>query len=168
MVPSGPGRRWPALLPLSPAARVLHGEVWGHASSPASPFPHYPCEDEPSRRVTGQLQGVPVPLLPPGHPAPKAELCILLPLQGSPAARRAFVPQLRSGKFNVLLTTYEYIIKDKHILAKVTCPCGKCQAMGRVLTRGSHCLSPPKPLQVSSRSPTCMCVKTAALCRRKA
>lgn len=45
--------------------------------------------------------------------------------QGSPAARRAFVPQLRSGKFNVLLTTYEYIIKDKHILAKVApwgCP----------------------------------------------
>ncbi|KAF7240068.1 Transcription activator BRG1 [Varanus komodoensis] len=38
--------------------------------------------------------------------------------KGSPAARRAFVPQLRSGKFNVLLTTYEYIIKDKHILAK--------------------------------------------------
>lgn len=39
--------------------------------------------------------------------------------KGSPAARRAFVPQLRSGKFNVLLTTYEYIIKDKHILAKI-------------------------------------------------
>ncbi|NWS78691.1 SMCA4 protein, partial [Crotophaga sulcirostris] len=35
------------------------------------------------------------------------------------ATRRAFVPQLRSGKFNVLLTTYEYIIKDKHILAKI-------------------------------------------------
>ncbi|KFP28269.1 Transcription activator BRG1, partial [Colius striatus] len=35
------------------------------------------------------------------------------------APRRAFVPQLRSGKFNVLLTTYEYIIKDKHILAKI-------------------------------------------------
>ena len=47
------------------------------------------------------------------------------PSQGSPAARRAFVPQLRSGKFNVLLTTYEYIIKDKHILAKVVCPCVK-------------------------------------------
>uniref|UniRef100_A0A3B4BBJ8 SNF2 N-terminal domain-containing protein n=1 Tax=Periophthalmus magnuspinnatus TaxID=409849 RepID=A0A3B4BBJ8_9GOBI len=31
----------------------------------------------------------------------------------------AFVPQLRSGKFNVLLTTYEYIIKDKQVLAKV-------------------------------------------------
>nr|AAI55671.1 smarca4 protein [Xenopus tropicalis] len=39
--------------------------------------------------------------------------------KGSPAARRAFVPMLRSGKFNVLLTTYEYIIKDKHILAKI-------------------------------------------------
>uniref|UniRef100_A0A4W3GS33 SWI/SNF related BAF chromatin remodeling complex subunit ATPase 4a n=1 Tax=Callorhinchus milii TaxID=7868 RepID=A0A4W3GS33_CALMI len=39
--------------------------------------------------------------------------------KGSPAARRAFVPQLRSGKFNVLLTTYEYIIKDKHVLAKI-------------------------------------------------
>lgn len=39
--------------------------------------------------------------------------------KGSPAARKGFVPQLRSGKFNVLLTTYEYIIKDKHILAKI-------------------------------------------------
>lgn len=43
-------------------------------------------------------------------------------LQGSPAARRAFVPILRSGKFNVLLTTYEYIIKDKQVLAKVRTP----------------------------------------------
>ncbi|XP_064170613.1 transcription activator BRG1-like isoform X1 [Anguilla rostrata] len=39
--------------------------------------------------------------------------------KGSPAARRAFLPQLRNGKFNVLITTYEYIIKDKHILAKI-------------------------------------------------
>ncbi|CAG5897411.1 unnamed protein product [Menidia menidia] len=39
--------------------------------------------------------------------------------KGSPAARRAFVPILRSGKFNVLLTTYEYIIKDKQVLAKI-------------------------------------------------
>lgn len=46
-----------------------------------------------------------------------ASLCCLP--QGSPAARRAFVPILRSGKFNVLLTTYEYIIKDKQVLAKV-------------------------------------------------
>lgn len=44
---------------------------------------------------------------------------IVFYFQGSPAARRAFVPILRSGKFNVLLTTYEYIIKDKQVLAKV-------------------------------------------------
>lgn len=43
--------------------------------------------------------------------------------QGSPAARRSFVPILRSGKFNVLLTTYEYIIKDKQVLAKVRQSC---------------------------------------------
>lgn len=49
---------------------------------------------------------------------------ITVHFQGSPAARRAFVPILRSGKFNVLLTTYEYIIKDKQVLAKV---------------RGHHC-----------------------------
>lgn len=39
--------------------------------------------------------------------------------KGSPCARRAFLPLLRSGKFNVLLTTYEYIIKDKQVLAKL-------------------------------------------------
>ncbi|XP_078107528.1 putative global transcription activator SNF2L2 isoform X2 [Sander vitreus] len=39
--------------------------------------------------------------------------------KGTPVLRRGLVPQLRSGKFNVLLTTYEYIIKDKHILAKI-------------------------------------------------
>lgn len=39
--------------------------------------------------------------------------------KGMPSMRRSLVPQLRSGKFNVLITTYEYIIKDKHILAKV-------------------------------------------------
>lgn len=49
--------------------------------------------------------------------------------QGTPAMRRSLVPQLRSGKFNVLLTTYEYIIKDKHILAKVMrlLPCLNCK-----------------------------------------
>lgn len=46
-------------------------------------------------------------------------VCVFLSIQGTPAMRRSLVPQLRSGKFNVLLTTYEYIIKDKHILAKV-------------------------------------------------
>ncbi|XP_060927167.1 LOW QUALITY PROTEIN: probable global transcription activator SNF2L2 [Limanda limanda] len=39
--------------------------------------------------------------------------------KGTPGLRRGLVPQLRSGKFNVLLTTYEYIIKDKQILAKI-------------------------------------------------
>ncbi|MEE6459257.1 hypothetical protein FKM82_000584 [Ascaphus truei] len=39
--------------------------------------------------------------------------------KGTPAMRRSLVPLLKSGKFNVLLTTYEYIIKDKHILAKI-------------------------------------------------
>uniref|UniRef100_A0A671S5C9 SWI/SNF related, matrix associated, actin dependent regulator of chromatin, subfamily a, member 4 n=1 Tax=Sinocyclocheilus anshuiensis TaxID=1608454 RepID=A0A671S5C9_9TELE len=39
--------------------------------------------------------------------------------KGSPAARRAFLPILRSGKFNVLITTYEYVIKDKQVLAKL-------------------------------------------------
>lgn len=43
----------------------------------------------------------------------------LFRFKGTPGLRRGFVPQLRSGKFNVLLTTYEYIIKDKQILAKV-------------------------------------------------
>uniref|UniRef100_A0A9J8B3H4 SWI/SNF related BAF chromatin remodeling complex subunit ATPase 2 n=2 Tax=Cyprinus carpio TaxID=7962 RepID=A0A9J8B3H4_CYPCA len=39
--------------------------------------------------------------------------------KGTPSMRRSLVPHLRSGKFNVLITTYEYIIKDKQILAKV-------------------------------------------------
>lgn len=49
----------------------------------------------------------------------KIVLFLSLSPKGTPALRRGFVPQLRSGKFNVLLTTYEYIIKDKQILAKV-------------------------------------------------
>ena len=39
--------------------------------------------------------------------------------KGSPAVRKALAAQLRGGKFNVLLTTYEYVIKDKSTLAKV-------------------------------------------------
>lgn len=39
--------------------------------------------------------------------------------KGSPGARRSVQHQIRSGKFNVLITTYEYIIKDKAILAKL-------------------------------------------------
>ncbi|XP_069365997.1 ATP-dependent helicase brm isoform X2 [Maniola hyperantus] len=39
--------------------------------------------------------------------------------KGSPASRRLVQTQMRSTKFNVLLTTYEYVIKDKGVLAKV-------------------------------------------------
>ena len=39
--------------------------------------------------------------------------------KGSPAARRAIQNQMRAAKFNVLLTTYEYIIRDKAALSKV-------------------------------------------------
>ena len=66
-----------------------------------------------------------------------------VPFQGSPAARRAFIPILRSGKFNVLLTTYEYIIKDKQVLAKV-------RKRPRVWCRGSDvsclCLTSKRPV----------------------
>ncbi|XP_014291998.1 ATP-dependent helicase brm isoform X3 [Halyomorpha halys] len=39
--------------------------------------------------------------------------------KGSPAMRRTLQSQMRSTKFNVLLTTYEYVIKDKAVLAKL-------------------------------------------------
>ena len=39
--------------------------------------------------------------------------------KGSSDARRALQIQIRSGEFNVLITTYEYIIRDKAILSKV-------------------------------------------------
>ena len=42
--------------------------------------------------------------------------------KGSPNMRRYAAPILKSGKFNVLLTTYEYVMKDKATLAKVSCP----------------------------------------------
>lgn len=40
--------------------------------------------------------------------------------KGSPHHRRSIQNQMRLTKFNVLLTTYEYVIKDKGVLAKVT------------------------------------------------
>ena len=40
-------------------------------------------------------------------------------LQGTPQYRRSLHSQLKSGRFNVLLTTYEYVMKDKSQLAKV-------------------------------------------------
>jgi SWI/SNF-related matrix-associated actin-dependent regulator of chromatin subfamily A member 2/4 len=44
---------------------------------------------------------------------------IVVPYKGSPGVRRIVQSQMRSSKFNVLLTTYEYVIKDKAVLAKV-------------------------------------------------
>jgi hypothetical protein len=44
---------------------------------------------------------------------------VVVAYKGSPAMRRQIQSQMRSTKFNVLLTTYEYVIKDKGMLAKV-------------------------------------------------
>ncbi|XP_058799194.1 ATP-dependent helicase brm-like [Phymastichus coffea] len=44
---------------------------------------------------------------------------VVVSYKGSPAGRRAIQSQMRATKFNVLLTTYEYIIKDKSVLAKL-------------------------------------------------
>lgn len=39
--------------------------------------------------------------------------------KGSPVARRNMATQIRQSRFNVLLTTYEYVMKDKATLSKV-------------------------------------------------
>merc|ERR1712241_884769 len=39
--------------------------------------------------------------------------------KGSPNQRRAVQGQIRSGRFNVLVTTYEYVIREKAILCKL-------------------------------------------------
>ncbi|KAK0543427.1 ATP-dependent DNA helicase Snf21 [Tilletia horrida] len=39
--------------------------------------------------------------------------------KGSPPARKALATQVRMGNFQVVLTTYEYIIKEKQVLGKV-------------------------------------------------
>jgi len=39
--------------------------------------------------------------------------------KGAPAQRKALQAQLKHAKFNVLLTTYEYIIKDRPFLSKI-------------------------------------------------
>ncbi|KAJ8969543.1 hypothetical protein NQ314_001695 [Rhamnusium bicolor] len=44
---------------------------------------------------------------------------VVVSYKGSPAGRRQIQSQMRSTKFNVLLTTYEYVIKDKGVLAKL-------------------------------------------------
>lgn len=40
-------------------------------------------------------------------------------LKGSPAVRRDLYPRIRAGDFQVCLTTYEYIIKERPLLAKI-------------------------------------------------
>ncbi|CAH0558695.1 unnamed protein product [Brassicogethes aeneus] len=44
---------------------------------------------------------------------------VVISYKGSPGIRRVIQTQMRSAKFNVVLTTYEYIIKDKSVLAKI-------------------------------------------------
>ncbi|XP_039765300.1 ATP-dependent helicase brm isoform X2 [Pararge aegeria] len=48
-----------------------------------------------------------------------APTVLVVSYKGSPQSRRLVQTQMRSTKFNVLLTTYEYVIKDKGVLAKV-------------------------------------------------
>ena len=51
--------------------------------------------------------------------SPPAALPLHHPLQGSPNQRRLLANTLKSGRFNVLLTTYEYVMKDKGPLSKL-------------------------------------------------
>jgi len=44
---------------------------------------------------------------------------VKVPYKGSPQARKSLAATMRTGKFQVVITTYEYIIKDKHVLAKI-------------------------------------------------
>uniref|UniRef100_H2YVT7 Transcription activator BRG1 n=1 Tax=Ciona savignyi TaxID=51511 RepID=H2YVT7_CIOSA len=39
--------------------------------------------------------------------------------KGSPQIRKNLAPIMRGGRFHVVLTTYEYVIKDKHVLSKI-------------------------------------------------
>lgn len=43
----------------------------------------------------------------------------IVPYKGPPGTRRKLQEQIRSANFNVLLTTYEYVIKDKAVLGKI-------------------------------------------------
>merc|ERR1719516_210371 len=42
-----------------------------------------------------------------------------LSYKGTPNQRRAVAGQIRSGRFNVLVTTYEYVIREKALLSKL-------------------------------------------------
>ncbi|CAB4058742.1 Probable global transcription activator SNF2L2,Chromatin structure-remodeling complex subunit snf21,Nuclear protein STH1/NPS1,Transcription activator BRG1,ATP-dependent helicase brm,Transcription regulatory protein SNF2 [Lepeophtheirus salmonis] len=48
--------------------------------------------------------------------APSAQV---VAYKGSPGLRRNIQSQMKATKFNVLVTTYEYVIKDKSVLAKI-------------------------------------------------
>ncbi len=48
-----------------------------------------------------------------------APTIVRIDYKGMPAQRKLMHAQIKHGKFNVLLTTYEYIIKDKAILSKI-------------------------------------------------
>ncbi|XP_056642766.1 ATP-dependent helicase brm-like [Diorhabda sublineata] len=48
-----------------------------------------------------------------------APTVVVVSYKGSPCTRKLIQSQMKSTKFNVLLTTYEYIIKDKGVLSKV-------------------------------------------------
>ena len=50
-----------------------------------------------------------------------APTVIKVAYKGSPNMRRYMQPILKSGKFNVLVTTYEYVMKDKATLSKACC-----------------------------------------------
>jgi ATP-dependent helicase STH1/SNF2 len=43
----------------------------------------------------------------------------MIAYKGNPAQRRTLQNEIRAGQFQVLLTTYEYIIKDRPILSKM-------------------------------------------------
>jgi SWI/SNF-related matrix-associated actin-dependent regulator of chromatin subfamily A protein 2/4 len=44
---------------------------------------------------------------------------VVVSYKGSPGVRRSIQGQMKNQKFNTLLTTYEYVIKDKSVLAKI-------------------------------------------------
>ena len=68
-----------------------------------------------------------------------APTIVKIAYKGSPNNRRLCQALVKSGKFNVLLTTYEYVIKDKALLAKV---CIKAIAEVTISQRGPFVLTP--------------------------
>ena len=42
-----------------------------------------------------------------------------IPYKGGPKNRKSYANQIKKRDFNVLLTTYEFVLKDKAVLAKL-------------------------------------------------